>query len=152
MNARQINAQRKANCKPPLNFALFRKVIKKLETAPMAYDQATIAEPDEESPCGTAACIGGWADILSAPKEIFRRNGKLIPFRVDLGRAADSLGLDRDDSDEDNLFTGYPGGGYDGWASRKHREAWRKAATRKGQARVAIRYLTHILKTGRFTD
>lgn len=151
MNTRQINVQRKAEGKPPLNFALFRKVIKKLETAPTAYDQTAIAEPDSESPCGTAACIGGWADILSAPKGLFRC-GKLIPYRVNLNRAADSLGLDCNDSGESNLFTGDPGDNSDGWASRKHREAWRKAATRKGQARVAIRYLTHIFKTGRFTD
>lgn len=145
--SRQINVERKQEGLPPLNFSLFRKVIKKLETAPEAYRQAQTAIRDEDAPCGTAACIGGWADILSG-------DGDLKNARVDLNRAADNLGLDGyswfDESDSERAIL------FDGDPSLKwpepYQTQWITAGTRRKRARVAIRYLTHIIKTGKVLE
>jgi hypothetical protein len=145
--SRQINSERKQAGLPPLNFALFRKVIRKLEAAPMAYDQGQEAIFDDNAPCGTAACIGGWADILSG-------RGSLKWARVDLDRAAESLGLTGENwvseyrTERAVLFDPSP---EHAWPSPFNSQ-WEKAKTQRGQARVAIRYLTHILNTGKVTE
>ena len=74
-----------------LNIELFKKVRRKIKTAPLSYRQDTYAELDKRSPCGTAACIGGWADILSARNDSERK--KRMAGEVDLDRAARALGL-----------------------------------------------------------
>lgn len=145
--SRQINAERKKAGLPPLNFPLFRKVIKKLETAPEAYRQTTTASRDNSAPCGTAACIGGWADILSGA-------GDLKKARVSLNRAADRLGLngmmwaEEDDTERAILFDGDPS---DVWP-QPFASQWSRAHTRERRARVAIRYLKRIITTGKVLE
>src|SRR5678816_1005791 len=144
LTQKEINNRREAEGKPPLNFALFQKVITKLQTAPEAYDQTTAVEDSNEAPCGTAACIGGWADILSA-STIAETQQRMR--RVSLDRAADSLGLDGADwsgeftTERAILFDGGPG---QSWPE-PYCDQWKRARTLKQRARVAVRYLKHIV-------
>lgn len=144
MNARQVNAKRKNEGLPPLNFKLFRAVIKKLETAPLAYRQDDVIEKDELAPCGTAGCIGGWAYLLSG-----KRVTKITDRSKVLERAAVLLGLNQKDTnweqgDAGYVFSGTPG--YD-WPE-PFASDWRDADGREEEAQVAVRYLKHILATG----
>jgi hypothetical protein len=146
MTPRQINAERIAGGLPPLNFKLFRKVIKKLETAPLAYSQKDVIKPSDTAPCGTAACIGGWAHLLDGHRN--RRNKDRV-----LTSAAAILGLNDKgshwrDGQAETVFSGDPD--YE-WP-QPYRNQWREAKTVRGQARVAIRYLKHIINTGRVTE
>lgn len=135
----EINAQRESNGLPPLNFDLFRKVIEKLETSPEAYDQGDVARKDSRSPCGTAACIGGWADILSAPSE--RQKTARMAGHVSLARARDALGL----ASFSGLFAANPESGW----PKSFAQQWRTATTARERSQAAIGYLTHIIKTGK---
>lgn len=138
--SRQINIERKKDGLPPLNFALFRKVIKKLEIAPEAYEQTTYGERDSDAPCGTAACIAGWATVLSgnaAHTNIRRLHRKAQDI------ATKELGINYEESR--TLFGAEP---YGIWPEPFDLR-WARALTRKSQARVAISYLKRILKTGK---
>lgn len=139
---RRINAERKRDGLPPLNFALFRKVIKKLETAPEAYDQSTYATKSDDAPCGTAACIAGWATVL---------DGRIPHTRIrQLNRRADKYGqraLGLTNKESEVLFSGLP---VCDWP-RQFSSQWREVRSEGRQARVAIRYLKHIITTGKVT-
>lgn len=137
---KKINAERKKADFPPLNFPLFRKVIEKLETAPAAYDQGVFgAEPDDVAPCGTVACVGGWADILSARTTTERE--KRMAGEVDLARAGRSLGLRVGHS----LFIARP----DSEVWGEHGKWWEKAKTDERRAEVMISLLKNIMATGK---
>jgi hypothetical protein len=143
LTPRQINAQRKKDGKPALNFRLFRKVIKKLKTVPEAYDQRTFGRRAKDAPCGTAACIAGWGMHLSGVKTLkqLQRNPSVsYAARKEFGLA---------DSEGSVVFDGQPG--IFGWPE-PYGGQWRAAATARQQARVAIRYLQHIIKTGKVTE
>jgi hypothetical protein len=143
--SRQINSRRKAEGKPPLNFTLFRKVIKKLETAPNAYEQITFGERDREAPCGTAACIAGWAAIEAGRIKLHQ----IKRLQIHASEIAQSeLGIT---DDESLIFTAKPSSNYEGWPE-PYKTEWSKANGRRQQARVAIRYLTHIIKTGKILE
>lgn len=144
---RQINAERKKEGKPPLNFALFRKVIKKLEAAPMAYEQSDAIKNDGRAPCGTAACIGGWAYLLAG------QSPEGVSQSTVLDRAGRMLGLSGgdenwDDGDAQVVFTGDPD---TCWPSPFDTQ-WERVTTRRGQAQVALRYLKHIITTGKVLE
>lgn len=144
MNARQVNAKRKREGLPPLNFKLFRAVIKKLEAAPMAYDQESVVEKDKEAPCGTAACIGGWAYLLSGKKVT-----KKVTMLNVLNEASELLGLNADaldweDGDACRVFAVDP----DETWPEPFASDWQSAEGREEQAAVAVRYLRNILATG----
>lgn len=147
--SRQINAERKKEGKPPLNFALFRKVIKKLATTPEAYDQSLWGRKAKNAPCGTAACIAGWAAHLSGKVslETLQKNKDSVQ-----AIAAKQLGLDPKYNyyglDEMDLFTGEP---EENWP-KPYRQRWDNATTTKQRARVAVAYLTHIIKTGKVLE
>lgn len=144
MTPRQVNAKRKREGLPPLNFRLFRAVIKKLETAPMAYEQDTVVSPDRDAPCGTAACIGGWAYLLEGQ----RATTTLADERV-LNKAAFLLGLNEDDQswsdgDAGSVFSSSP---ESRWPAPFGGD-WMEADGREEEAKVAVRYLKNILATG----
>jgi hypothetical protein len=139
-----------------LNIALFRAVRDKIVAAPSAYDQGNEGYKTGESPCGTAACIGGWADILSAPNEEAR--AYRLAGHVDLDRAANALGLTGSNfwneyagdilTERAVLFTGDPD---IAWPS-PFAGRWARASDRDEQARIAVDYLNHIICTGRVFD
>lgn len=146
--SRQINAERNAGGLPPLNFALFRKVIKKLEAAPEAYNQNTWGQKSDIAPCGTAACIAGWAAHLSGKvtiEELHRRTTSIRDI------AGSQLGLNAHEWQQDErdvLFGSTPAHDW----PEPFRTQWHNAASRRGQARVAIRYLKRIIKTGKVLE
>lgn len=48
-----------------INVELLERVRDKVRAAPEAYDQTTYRRTEPAAPCGTAACIAGWAVTLS---------------------------------------------------------------------------------------
>lgn len=146
LTPRQINAQRKAEGKPPLNFRLLRRIIVKLESNPEAYNQQTWGQSNRLAPCGTAACIAGWASLLDGKftHQQLRRNPKSAK-----GKAAKSLGLNVDlggyGDEVYTLFNGDPSGVWPQPFSTR----WLNAnGNPKREARVAVAYLKHIVATG----
>lgn len=62
-----------------LNIELFKKVREKIATTPEAYNQSVFARASTVAPCGTVACIAGWACVLSGAmdaEELKRRERK----------------------------------------------------------------------------
>lgn len=153
---RQINAERKKANLPPLNFALFRKVIKRIETKPETYAQQTWhanvndfntnareyndGKPRPRPPCGAVACIAGETIICNAPSVklglVALTNADGYSFT-----AGNLLGLS---GRERNLFDGNALT----WIE-PFRSQFQSAKTYKGEARAAINYLKHIIKTGK---
>lgn len=142
MTQREINERRKAEGLPPLNFKLFRAVIEKLETAPLAYEQANVIESDSKAPCGTAGCIGGWAYLLAG-------NVVNVSKSTVLDRAAGLLGLNQDDDcwEDGDAVTVFSANPEHSWPE-PFASQWRRAAGREQEAKVAVAYLRNILTTG----
>jgi hypothetical protein len=155
MTEREINKQRMAEGKPPLNFKLIRKVIKRIETKPETYAQqvwgqrADAFNKDAKEylggrvrpipSCGTVACLAGETVICGAPT---LKLGLLrVKRRGVLGRAQKLLGLTYA---ETHLFDG------DGvnWL-KPFRLQFENAKSYRGEARAAVNYLKHILRTGK---
>lgn len=147
LTPRQINAQRKRDGKPPLNFALLRRVIKKIESNPEAYDQNVWGRRQLTAPCGTAACIAGWAGQLGGlvTLEQLRRNPKSLQRK-----SAKLLGLQSNKYKQDEVDTLFAGDPYWNWPA-PFGEDYADAVTGKAQAKVAVRYLKYIIATGRIT-
>lgn len=143
LTPRQINAARKRVGDPALNFRLFRKVITKLETTPEAYDQGSYGEPSELAPCGTAACIAGWAAHLSGEMTLLQLHENWTEVQETAQR---ELGID--DHELSVLFAGTPARKW----PRRFAGQWMRSNTSKQRARVAIRYLSHIINTGKVTE
>lgn len=135
-----------------LNIELLKQVRDKIAATPQAYDQTTWAAPSPLAPCGTAACIAGWACLLSgamSAKELYRIGQDYDPDGVIQATAANHLGIN--DREAEILFDGDPG---ESWPSF-FRYEWREAEdenyelqTSPEQANVAVRYLDHIIETG----
>ena len=150
-----------------LNIELFEKIREKIVTTPESYDQGTFGRRDRDAPCGTAACIAGWACVLSGamdPETLYRTSAR-DPMEVQ-DKAAEVLGL----SDEDAaiLFTGEPEGedfdpdeewdedyAIGGWPAPfggDWYEARRSDQLDTRAPQVAIAYLTHIIETGKVLE
>lgn len=84
--------------KNKINFTLLRRVRNHILAEPRRYLQTTSGEEVGKriSPCGTRACIGGWADMLEG-------DDCSNPFYTNLGRAAEKLGFN--DSQAWEVFT-----------------------------------------------
>lgn len=108
---------------------------RKIRSAPFAYDQRGDHRVSRQAPCGTACCIGGWADILSAPNKAEKQEH--MADNVNLNRAANTLGLKgRDFYSEPEPF----------------RSQWKRARTYIQRSAVAVAYLTHIIETGKVLE
>lgn len=122
-----------------INKTLLRKVRNHILAEPRRYDQGEVASEvsRRKSPCGTRACIGGWADILEDDdvKDL---------SDVSLGRAQKKLGF----TDEQANIVFF-GGGPD-WPE-EFEKAWRNDIPRKEAARLAADYINYIIRTGRVT-
>lgn len=144
---KKINAKRKAEDKPPLNFPLWVKVRNRIAAVPESYHQGEWKAKSSEAPCGTKACLAGEAIICSerSPKAglklLWQKNKRSIP-----NMAIALLGLEP--YNEVQIFSGYPLGD---WVEPFGSE-WADAKTSKAQARVAVRYLTHVIRTGEVID
>lgn len=145
LTPRQINAQRKRDGKPPLNFRLLRRIITKLESTPEAYNQGKWGERNSEAPCGTAACIAGWAAFLDGKltHQQLRRNPKSAQRK-----GAKSLGLKISLYQTDEVYTLFTGDPSDTWPEPFSTRWINASGNRKREAKVAVAYLKHILATG----
>lgn len=145
-----------------LNIELFKAIREKIATTPAAYDQSVFARESRVAPCGTAACIAGWACVLSgamSAEELKRRERtdgeEFISIEI---TAKHVLGLDEDEADV--LFTESPEGEWDdyddggndvyvnGWPE-EFASQWRGATSGSD---VAVAYLTHIIETGKVLE
>lgn len=135
-----------------LNIELLKKVRRKIKSVPYAYDQGYAFRASHLAPCGTACCIGGWADTLSAPSFAERR--KRMAGAIRLNRAANKLGLKGRDffsefsTERGVLFDGNPGRAW----PEPFCSQWRQARTYESRSAVAVAYLTHIIKTGKVLE
>lgn len=111
----------------PEQVAIWTKTRDSIAAEPLAYDQDVVARGTPT--CNTPSCILGWAS--------WHAFGEW--YRWDLQTA---LGLS--DHEEDKVFTG---DGID-WAFPFDAEM-DKAETREEEAAIAVRYINHILRTGR---
>jgi hypothetical protein len=128
--------------KKKLNVRLLRRIQKHIMAEPKRYDQNVwIKEVDPNvdpyyPPCGTMACIAGWAQILSA-----QPGSRVIPSHL---AASELLGLDVRSSTR--LFDSVMDLVDDAWP-RKFSKAYSMAKTARGRAKVAVRRIDHFIKT-----
>ena len=143
-----------------LNIELFKAIREKIATTPEAYDQSVFARPENAAPCGTAACIAGWACVLSgemSTDELKRRErAKGEEFLSIESTATRVLGLDGDEADI--LFTEAPAGRSEEWYEDDERYGgWPEPFATQWEEesaleRVAIAYLDHIIETGKVLE
>lgn len=138
-----------------LNKALLRKVARHILEEPRRYDQTTFVRdvPTDRSPCGTQACIAGWADHLANGRKLTEGMSQNAIRR----RAKKALGLT--EGEATRLFAAFPddyiGENENGdpiyeWAT-PYAEQYRDADTKEERAEVAARYLRRIARTGKVT-
>lgn len=144
-----------------LNIGLLKKIREKIITTPVAYDQSVYARREETSPCGTAACIAGWACVLSGAMDTkeLRRRERSNPylFETIASTARWHLGLTEDEAEI--LFTENPAGmgrrftedddRIGGWPA-PFNEQWREGD--KPSSEIAVDYLDHIIETGKVIE
>lgn len=143
-----------------LNIELLKAIREKIATTPEAYDQSVFARRSVTAPCRTAACIAGWACVLSGvmdAEELIRReraNGAEFQSIEIIAKGA----LCIDDDDAETLFTEDPAGTRFDWSEDDEERdgGWPQPfasqwedATRTEQPRIAIAYLDHIIETGK---
>jgi len=137
-----------------VNIKLLEKVCEAIKAEPKRFHMnvwATndvyydIGLPDRQvAPCGTAACIGGFAVILTKTKgKTDRETWVKAVSGVDTGPRTEILAtdlLDLDVHQAARLFHDHD------WPY-KFREAWAKARTPAQRVRVAISRIKHFIKT-----
>ena len=150
-----------------LNIELLKKVREKIATTPEAYDQSVFARPESAAPCGTAACIAGWACVLSgemSTDELKRRERSHgAEFESIEITATRVLALAEDEAEV--LFTEDPAGERKDWYDDD--EDWYDDDERDGgwpepfatqwedgaaPERIAVAYLDHIIETGKVLE
>lgn len=144
-----------------LNIELFKLIREKIATTPEAYDQSVFARPSVKAPCGTAACIAGWACVLSGAMdagELMRRErASGAEYQTIEITAKGALGLDDDDAEV--LFDENPAGRLD-WHEDSERDGgWPEPfasqwedSTRSQQPQIAVAYIDHIISTGKVLE
>ena len=146
-----------------LNIELFKKIREKIATTPEAYDQTVFARRSITAPCGTVACIAGWACVLGGAMDADdlkrRERTSGVEFESIETTARDALGIDDDEADI--LFTENPAGVRHDWdEDDDEREGgWPQPfsgqwddARRTDRPRIAIAYLDHIIETGKVLE
>lgn len=114
-----------------INKTLLRRVRNHILDEPRRYNQGTPGKrvSKRESPCGTRACIGGWADMLEG-------DDVRDVSDIDLDRAARKLGFNGQQAF--TVFFWY-------WPEQFN-DAWRDDIPRKKAARLAADYINWIIK------
>ena len=56
-----------------LNKRLLNRVLRHIKAEPRRFSMSTFCQESDAAPCGTQACIGGWAYLLSVPKKQWER-------------------------------------------------------------------------------
>lgn len=131
-----------------MNKPLFRKIIKAIRDEPRRFNMGNwIITDDREAPCGTTACIAGFAVILSKPKyqwkktaasllSRYRKSEKFL-FEVEAAKL-----LRISESQADDLFF------VSGWPDRFARR-FNNARNREAEAKVVIARIEHFMKSGK---
>lgn len=142
-----------------VNIELLKQVRDKIATTPEAYDQRVFARKSSAAPCGTAACIAGWACVLSGEMdtaELMRREQAIGTVYESIRETAKRV-LCLDENEADTLFTETPEGepDYDeergnGWPEPFCGE-WADSG-RRDRPSIAIAYLNHIIETREVLD
>lgn len=129
-----------------INKSLFRKVRNKILQTPESYDQTVFGRKSHKAPCGTAACIFGWAAILSDTfdQEYVNHYGKYADGAGIYGGARRALGLT---PDEGGIVANYRGAHW----PEPYGSNFRAAKTEAEKARAAADYLNYIIRTGKVT-
>lgn len=126
----------------PINKELLEQVRDHILAEPRRYDQTTFRRTSSEVPYGTAACVAGWAVLLSGINKTC--DCKVPNCFVNAGdEAARLLGLDKRSADV--LFDPAP---ETVWPA-PFDVLWRSANGAQARAEVAASYLTHIIETGK---
>jgi hypothetical protein len=68
--------------KSGINKTLLRKVRNHILAEPRRYCQSFVAQSSKDAPCGTVACIAGWADFLANGTDIVREDGYDVMVRA----------------------------------------------------------------------
>lgn len=126
---------------PKLNIELLKKVRDKIATTPEAYDQRLWGRHAETAPCGTAACIAGWAAHLSGnlSLEYLQTHSR----DCTIGDIAEiEMGLYP--GDRNVLFSGSP---REDWP-QPFADDWGRATSDQERALVAVAFLDEIIETG----
>jgi hypothetical protein len=126
---------------------LLRKVAAHILAEPLRYEQdctANMGKPGEEfregrqyPACGTVACIGGWIEILA-----FKRSVEDVCEGLRFSAIREALGCTYEQVEDLVQYTFR-----DGWPKR-YLDAYNKAKTPRGKARVAQRRIEYFIKTG----
>lgn len=123
-----------------LNVALLEEVKKHILSVPDSFRMETWAEPSADAPCGTVACIGGWAALIAHPtiRVIIRGEGwdEEYKYVFGNGRSVDiplvgarALGF-RDEFDAQTLFL-------ESFWPAEIRRKWDKAWSNRERAKIA---------------
>ncbi len=115
---------------------LLRKVIRHIKAEPKRLNMDSWEEEDEDVPCGTTACIFGWANRL----------GRKMPVSVGMpgsGGFFDSVCELLSLTDDQGYTLAETGE----WPL-KYCKRYNSAATAKGRANATIRRIEHFIKTG----
>lgn len=122
-----------------INVELLEKVRDKILAEPESYNQNKFWHVSAAAPCGTTACIAGWAVALSCGD--LKALHSLTPVEVHAA-ARDLIGVT--DGEAFSLF----GGAGLSWPE-PFCTLFDKAANAHARAEVAASYLNHIIKTGK---
>lgn len=147
--------------KTKLNIELFKKIRDRIAEVPESYDQSLYIRSEPAAPCGTAACLAGEAIICAA--KTLKIGVKNLHFydnkdRV-AERAAELLGLPEPDwgagstrhyNDTARLFASLSESSVI-WP-KPFAEQFRKARDSRERAAVAVKYLDHIIETGKVLE
>lgn len=145
-----------------LNIELFKKIRQRIAEIPESYDQDYWVEDSAESPCGTVACLAGHAIICDAPTiergiSDLHRLKQRDPLKAVPRRAAKLLGLTGSWTKYVDTSSESAGGEtiiFDsdaaGWPEPFQSDF--QMAGGRGKSQVAVRYLDHIISTGKVLE
>jgi hypothetical protein len=129
-----------------MNVRLLRRVAKHILAEPRRYEQGVWCEATTSSPCGTTACIAGWAAILGEKLDLKTIDHDDLYYRAS-SKARKLLNINRDQAAR--LFS-YPATSIEpdelGWPKRFAKRFF-AAKTKRGQAKVAVARIEHFIKT-----
>lgn len=137
INVKLLRKVQKHILEEPNRFVMGDFIQRKTKKSPQFYGDDF--SHHDFAPCGTAACIAGWAFALVNPKSR-ATDGNLIERK-----AVQILGLEYDPTGETETNSGklffvtqWP---------KKYRNSFRAAKSQKMRARVAVRRIDHFIKT-----
>lgn len=137
----QTQNARSVNSTSALNVELLRKIQAHITEEPKRFDLGAWIDPSTEAPCGTVACVAGWAiklsgiDLDSGERPDWDRDELLGHYSAP---AAKVLGLANREQSE-SLFLSWP---------PKYADAYWFTQDRAERARIACERIEHFIETG----